>query len=182
MHGVIFSDFIITNEILNDIWQYGYTDTGKYCNERTINYIIKYVTKIDTEHKDYKPDIFCSAGIGRNYIENEFNKQKHAFKGKDTIQTYTLKNGQKIALPKYYKNHLWTDEQRDQLWTDILDKDRTFVRGIEIRNISGMKGYNEYLKVLQQQQIENLQLGYGSTDKIWNEKEYKITFDMLNGK
>ena len=36
--------------------------------EKTINYIIKYVTKVDEDHKNYKSIILTSKGIGSNYI------------------------------------------------------------------------------------------------------------------
>ena len=158
------------------------TYLGDYCNDKTINYINKYVTKIDTDHKGYEPDIFCSSGIGKAYFQNPIIKAKHKFNGKNTIQYYTLSNGQKVNLPIYYRNHLFTQEERDQLWTDCLDKDRTFVRGIELRHISTTNGYNEYIRLLKSQQEENKALGYGDTSKEWQEKEYKVTFDMLNSK
>ena len=70
MHGIIWIDDI------NDIqkyWNYGHTWTGhgeqkiNYVTNRTINYMIKYVTKIDSKHKEYQPKILCSPGIGKNY-------------------------------------------------------------------------------------------------------------------
>lgn len=178
LHGIIFSNDIIDNEKLSRIWKYGKTDIGDYCNDRTINYIVKYVTKIDLDHKQYKADIFCSAGIGSNYFKDDFNKYRHAFRGKDTIQYYTLKNGNKIALPLYYRNHFWTDEERQKLWTDTLDKDETYVRGVRIKNIS-KDGYKNYLDILETQQRDNIALGYGNNGKEWSEKIYKVTLDML---
>lgn len=180
LHGIIFTNFEISNETLAEIWKYGYTFIGDYCNEKTVNYIIKYVTKIDTKNKTYKADIFCSAGLGRCYIDRESSKLHHRYKGKDTVQYYTLKNGTKVALPKYYRNHLFSEQERDQLWTQILDADKTYVRGIEVRNISG-KGYNEYLRLLGAQQEINKQLGYGDSSDEWKEEQYKVTFEMLNG-
>lgn len=179
LHGILFTDFQITNELLQSIWQYGITYTGDYCNERTINYIVKYVTKIDTDHKTYKADIFCSAGLGRCYIDKANSKLHHAFKGKETIQYYTLKNGTRVALPKYYRNLLFTQEERDELWTDLLDRDITYVRGIKVPHIS-KDGYNAYLRLLAEQQIINKQLGYGDNSKEWKEESYKVTLKMLN--
>lgn len=182
LHGLIMLDKTMTNEELENIWQYGHTYTGDYCNEKTINYIIKYVTKIDTDHKGYEADIFCSAGIGKSYTENEQNKFKHRFNGKNTIQYYTLKDGSKIALPTYYRNKFWTQQQRDELWTHLLNSDTTYVRGIRVQNISTPKGYNEYKNILSSQQKINNEIGYGNTAKEWDEKIYKVTFDMLHGK
>lgn len=178
IHGILFLDAPITQEELQNIWQYGNIDIGEYCNERTINYISKYITKIDLDHKGYEADIFASAGIGANYYKNYANKEKHRYKGKDTIQYYTFPNGQKCALPIYYRNHLWTQKQRDELWTYTLDKDNTWVMGIEARKIS-KDGYNNYLRLLKSQQEYNISLGYGDTTKEWKEKHYKVTLNML---
>lgn len=182
LHGIIFSNEPHTNEEFEKIWSYGWTYTGEYCTERTINYIIKYVTKIDPDHKTYEADIFCSAGLGKRYLRNNMILEKHQFAGKDTIQYYTLKNGQKVALPKYYRNKLWTQKERDQLWTNILDEDRTYVRGIRCDNISSEEGYRNYTTLLAEQQKVNKQLGYGSTDIEWKEQIYKVSFKMLNSK
>lgn len=180
LHGLLFTEFPINNDILQNIWKYGQTYTGDYCTIKTINYIVKYVTKIDTDHKGYEADIFCSAGIGACYYKNEFNKQKHKYNGKQTIQYYTLKNGIKVALPKYYRNKLFTQEERDKLWTELLDSDRTYVRGIQLNNISTKEGYQNYIKVLKTQQEDNKNMGYGNASEEWKEKIYKVTFDMLH--
>ena len=182
LHGILFTETPHTNEEIQEIWKYGITYTGTYCTERTINYIVKYVTKVDTDHKGYEADIFCSAGLGRTYFDNEFNKQRHKYRGKDTIQYYTFPNGSKVALPTYYRNHFWTQTERDKLWTYLLDSDRTFVKGQRIDKISTAQGYKKYTKALAAQQEQNTALGYGSTDKEWDEKIYKVTFDMLQGK
>ena len=49
----------------------GYGDRGKewigqYTNEKTINYIMKYITKVDEDHKGFKAVILTSAGIGKS--------------------------------------------------------------------------------------------------------------------
>ena len=54
---------------------YGHIWVGEYCNEKTINYIIKYVTKVDEDHKNYKSIILTSKGIGSNYIKTHAAKQ-----------------------------------------------------------------------------------------------------------
>lgn len=176
LHGIIFPNEHITNEELTDLWKYGKTDTGKYCNAQTVNYIVKYVTKIDQDHKDYKPCIICSAGIGENYVLNEFYKKIHKFKDKDTKETYTLNNGREIALPIYYRNKLWNENERNKLWANRLDKQKRYIRGIEI-DIS--KDDTRYWRILKEQQNDNIKLGYGSTKNEWKKHDYNITFKML---
>ena len=60
IHGIIF-----TNEIedIGNLWKYGYIWIGDYVNEKTINYIVKYCNKLDTQHKGYVPKIMTSATI-----------------------------------------------------------------------------------------------------------------------
>ena len=76
MHGIIWTNK--GSEYINKVWRYGFTwlsndkNVNGYVNERTINYIIKYVTKIDEKHKEYKNIILTSAGIGKGYI-NRFD-------------------------------------------------------------------------------------------------------------
>ena len=72
MHGILFSDK--TKEEISKFWKYGFIDikdkTNKgIVNERTINYITKYITKTDEIHKEYKPIILASAGLGKKYIQ-----------------------------------------------------------------------------------------------------------------
>ena len=38
---------------------------------KTINYIMKYITKVDEDHKGFKAVILTSAGIGKQYTENK---------------------------------------------------------------------------------------------------------------
>lgn len=175
LHGIVFTENELTNDELHELWKYGRTDTGKYCNEKTINYIVKYVNKIDNDHIGYTPQIFCSAGIGANYI-NETTKRLHKYKGTNTKEWYTLPNGNRIALPIYYRNKLWRDHERQELWLNRLDKQKRYIRGIEI-DVS--KNEDTYYNVLKEQQKDNINLGYGSTNKKWKQKDYNITLKML---
>ena len=43
LHGIIFTE---NKDEIEKIWQYGFVYTGKFVNERTINYCVKYSTKI----------------------------------------------------------------------------------------------------------------------------------------
>lgn len=176
LHGIVFPEQPLTNEELTKLWNYGRTDTGKYCNAQTINYIVKYVTKIDKDHKNYKPSIICSAGIGASYTKKPYNIRKHKFNDKKTNELYTLNNGREIALPIYYRNKFWNEKERNKLWANLLDKQKRYIRGIEI-DIS--KGDDRYYSILREQQKDNKILGYGSTEQEWQKEDYNITFKML---
>ena len=63
MHGILFTDK--TKEEIEQIWKYGMIWIGKYVNEKTINYIVKYIYKQDEQHKSYKPKILASIVTGK---------------------------------------------------------------------------------------------------------------------
>ena len=179
IHGILFNETEITNEELQSIWQYGITDTGKYCNQRTINYVVKYIMKIDNDHKFYKAEIFASAGIGKNFV-NENTKNIYKYKPHNSKEFYILPNGTKVNLPIYYRNKFYNEEEREKMWCDRLDKKTIFVRGIEIKNIDTPEGFKIYADTLHDQQLINKSLGYGSDIKEWKFEEYNHTLKMLN--
>ena len=173
LHGIIFTDNI--HEI-ESMWSYGWVYIGNYCNEQTINYIIKYVTKIDTVHPDFKGKILCSPGIGRTYIQD--NKAlNNIYKEKDTNDNYVTKNGKKLPLPIYYKNKLYTEKERNQLWSNKLDQEKRYVLGVEI-DTSTPKGMEKYYKLLHSARIKNAKLGYKSID--WNKTTYEDFRKIIN--
>lgn len=177
LHGIIFKK--IEKEELNKLWSYGMADNGKYCTEKTINYIVKYVTKIDEKHKDFKPQIFCSAGLGKEYLTstnatlNKFNPNG------ETFEAYQLPDGSKRGLPIYYRNKLYSDSEREQLWLKRLDKKERYVLGQQI-DISTARGEASYWRVLSSAQLYNTRMGYGDDSKMWKKKEYNVTLKMLN--
>lgn len=113
MHGIIFTDKTITEKELAKWWAYGRIDIGRECSERTINYITKYITKLDPKHKGYLSVILTSPGIGKNYIEK--HRATHVFRDEKTITTYRHPTGAMVSLPCYYKRKLWSDEEREEL-------------------------------------------------------------------
>ena len=80
IHAVIWTDN--KDEIVRN-WKYGHTYIGHSINESVINYIIKYCSKTDILHKDYKPKILCSKGIGKTYL-NKNNLKFNRYKNEDT--------------------------------------------------------------------------------------------------
>lgn len=173
LHGLIFTDYI---KDIPEIWKYGYVFIGDYVNNKTINYITKYVSKIDFQHKYYQPKILCSKGIGRNFTNSELAKN-NKFKKEETREFYTFKNGTKSNLPVYYRNKLYNDDQREILWINLLDKKQRFVFGNKI-DIS--KGIDQYTKYLQYYQKLNTRLGFGDDKKDWDKLEYENNLRDIN--
>ena len=174
MHGIVW-----TNKPIQEIkekWSYGYVYPNStyevqenFVNEKTVNYITKYISKQDLKHKEYKPIVLTSSGIGKNYT-NRLDAQKNKYKPLETNATYKTNTGHKMALPIYYRNKIYTDEERELLWIEMLNKNKRYICGEEI-DIS--KGEEDYYKTLKHWRKKNTQLGYGTKTVNWSRKKYE---------
>jgi len=176
MHGIIWTN---TPQDIRPIWKYGFVWDGdkvfnkriNYVSSRTVNYIIKYVSKIDKEHPYYKTKVLTSKGIGANYVEKQKGQwNRNQYNGIDTKETYRTTTGHEIALPVYWRNKIYTEEEREKLWLQKLDKQERWICGEKI-DIS--INDEEYNKTLQYYRKKNTQLGYGSNYKEWNQIDYE---------
>lgn len=175
LHGILFTK--ADKETISNLWGYGFTYIGDYCNQRTINYVVKYVTKPDLDHKEYNPVILCSPGIGKKYLDS-YNSQTNKYKGTKTNETYRLPNGAKIGLPVYYRNNIYNDNEREKLWLQKLDKQERWVCGIKI-DVSNSAGERRYYAILKTMQEKNQQLGYGDDSKNWKREDYNYSWKQL---
>jgi hypothetical protein len=188
IHGIIW-----TNEPLKEvekIWSYGYMWKGKekqsgkienYVNAKTVNYIIKYITKKDERNTTYKSIILTTAGIGNNYTTT-YNAKKNKYNAQQTNETYKTTTGHKIAIPIYWRNKIYTEQEREKLWLQKLDKQEKYVLGNKI-DISTEQGEKDYYTSLKTAQKVNAKLGYGNGQKTWEQKQYEQTRrNLLNEK
>lgn len=166
MHGIVW-----TNEVedVKKIWKYGKVYIGEYCTEQTVNYIVKYVNKVDEKHKEYTSKIYTSKGIGKNYIDRE-DSRRNKYKKGETKETYKTRHGTELALPIYYRNKIYSEEEKEKLWIEKLDKEKRYVCGVEV-DVS--KGLEEYYKVLKRKREANKRLGYGNDEINWEQKKYE---------
>lgn len=162
LHGIVWTDETV--ETIRNIWQYGYiwpreNWKGTYVNAKTVNYIIKYLTKQDEKHRNYKGRILTSAGIGRGYVQNPKGQwTKNKYNGDNTNETYRTDTGHKIGMPVYWRNKIYNDEEREKLWLQKLDKQERWILGNRV-DIS--QNDNEYIKGLEYARQRNKELGYG---------------------
>ena len=84
--------------------------------------------KTDLDHPKFKGKVLCSAGIGKGY-EKTTNAKNNKFKGKDTNETYRLPNGAKINLPIYYRNKIYSEEEREALFISKVEKGIVWICG-----------------------------------------------------
>ena len=184
IHGIVWCDDL--NEVEKH-WQYGIVWKGKekqngtlenYVNERTVNYIVKYLTKIDEKHKAYKSIVLTSPGIGANYTESG-NHYTNKFKGNETSETYRTNTGHKIALPIYWRNKIYTEEEREKLWIQKLEKEERWVCG---ERISVKNNDKDYMELVKYHRIRTAYLGYHEPEFIWKQSAYEeARRNMLNG-
>jgi len=166
MHGIVWTDEV---KDIKEIWKYGNIWIGEYVSAKTINYIVKYVNKVDESHKTYNSKIFTSQGIGSEYV-NRRDSKRNKYKKEKTIETYKTREGIELALPVYYRNKIYNEEQREALWLEKLDKEERYVCGVKV-DIS--QGEEEYYKLLEMMRQKNKRLGYGDDAKNWELKRYE---------
>lgn len=131
-------------EELKSLWQYGNVWIDAVRPE-TANYIVKYITKLPSEYvKDpydpdmvakFKPRVFCSAGLGKQYTQDPkmLNFHHQTLKGIWYINDPT-KKGVKWPMPKYYVQKIFTEDFRKSLAYDRWINPppfRKYLNGIE---------------------------------------------------
>lgn len=172
IHGIIYIDKSYEIEIF---WKYGWVYVGEYVNNETINYIVKYITKIDLDNKGFNGKILTSAGIGKHYLKT-YNAKRNKYNGDKTLDEYRMDNGIKQQLPKYYRNNLYNDDEREKLWIDKLDKNERYVLGTKIENFSN--NFEKYVKLVKIARKTNIELGYGQpierNEKLYNKRVREI--------
>lgn len=166
IHGIIFTE---NKKEIERIWKYGFVYLGEYVSEKTINYIVKYVNKTDQKHKEYNSKILTSPGIGKNYLER-IDSTKNIYNNEKTIETYTNRQGLKMNLPTYYRNKIYTEEEREKLWIMKLDKEERWVCG---ERVSVKEEENTYIQLREYYRTINKQLGYGDDEINWDRKRYE---------
>ncbi|AXH73779.1 MAG: replication initiator protein [Microviridae sp.] len=171
LHGIIYSKNV---EMIKRKWGYGYVWAGyegkeTYVNETTIAYVVKYMTKTDEKHPNYKAIILTSPGIGNKYTERHDYKN-NAYKPGETKEYYRNAKGTKLALPIYYRNKRYTEEEREKLWIEKLDKGERYVLG---NKVDVKQGEEKYIRAVEEARKTNKELGYGGEEEEWDKVEYE---------
>ena len=68
-------------------------------------------------------------------------RYKNKYQDDKTDETYRLPNGAKSALPIYYRNKIYTDEEKEKLWLNKLDKQERYINGTKISVKNGEELY-----------------------------------------
>lgn len=156
-------------------WKYGIIFVGDFVNQMSVNYMVKYMEKIDNDHKGFIGQVLASPGIGRKWVEKA--KTDYKYRPKQTLDFYRLPNGSKIKLPKYWKNKFLNEEERELVWREFMDREKISIRG---NNYDQKTVTNKTLSnITTKAQQVNTELGYGTDSHEWRKKNWNITKSML---
>lgn len=171
LHGLLWTDESM--DVIQERWGYGNVILGDgkkhYVNEETIGYIVKYISKVDEKHKEYNSKIYTSKGIGANYMQRKDFERNKYIEG-ETIETYKTRQGLELGLPIYYRNKLYSEDEREKLWIEKLDKEERWVDGVRV-DISD--GEEEYYELLEMKRAKNSRLGFGDDSVDWDLRKYE---------
>ncbi len=165
LHGLIWGD--AGGILTQDLWQYGFVYIGQFVNERTTNYITKYITKKDKKHEGFTPIILCTPGIGEGYLRRSDSELNRFREGK-TTETYRLRNGIKLNLPIYYRNKLYSDEEREKLFLEKIKKGIVWINGRKCN----IRDHKTYMAILKEEQQRCRQL-HGDNPIEWEVEKYE---------
>ena len=102
--------------------------------------------KVDAKHPEFKQIVLSSKGIGSGYMDRlEYLWQKQNYKNIN-VATYTFRNGTKMAMPKYYKNKIFTEKEREKMWINNLNRGLLWIYGEKVeaddwKTIDNLRGY-----------------------------------------
>lgn len=110
-HAIIFNT---DANLITQSWPHGFVHIGSVTGA-SIAYTLKYMhkpKKVFAENDDRLPEFqLQSQGLGENYITPQIVK----YHQNDLSRLYcTMSGGQKTAMPRYYRNKIYTDLQRKQ--------------------------------------------------------------------
>lgn len=122
-HGIILLDG--TREFSCDSWDKGHITIGRV-SEASVGYTLKYVCKpgkVPLHARDDRQPEFSlmSKKLGSNYLSEKMVRWHHS----DMSQRYylPLMDGKKAALPRYYKDKLYTSPQKKYIAVQINKRD-----------------------------------------------------------
>lgn len=131
LHGIFFGQK--SAELIKKHWKYGFVFIGGYCNSKSVNYMTKYMLKVDIKHPEFKQIVLASPGIGAGYMDRlDYLWQKQNYK-KIEVATYTFRNGTKMAMPKYYKNKIFSEREKEVMWINNLNRGLLWIYGEKVK-------------------------------------------------
>lgn len=137
--------FNAREEDVRDAWQFGEVDCGTVTGN-SIAYTTAYINKgkVVPEHKrDDREKEFSlmSKGLGLNYI----TAKTELYHAQDPTRMYVVESGNtKVAMPRYYRDRLYTEDQVKQFTKEVkykIDEHEQEKMADFVRRTGSLKGY-----------------------------------------
>ena len=136
-------------ETIQKAWTIGNIHFGQV-TEASVGYSLKYITKGVTVPKhardDREPEFqLMSKGIGKNYLTPQMEK----WHKKDLTNRFyiNLKDGKKIAMPRYYKDKLYTKLQKQIIGKSMADKDTEEWQKMDLSTIEKKVNNDDLIRI-----------------------------------
>lgn len=122
-HAIIFN---CTVGLVSPAWKMGHVHYGTV-TRASVGYTLKYMSKprqIPKHRNDDRIPEFSlmSKRLGAKYMTDEMIKWHHA--DLENRMYINIEDGKKIAMPRYFKQKIYTDEQREQAGHATLQRMR----------------------------------------------------------
>lgn len=137
-HAIIFG--VSDIDRFSDAWQLGNVYVGKVSGD-SVAYTCKYMDKerkIPLHSRDDRIKEFSlmSHGLGENYLTDAMV----AYHKSDLSRNYvTTKTGYRVALPKYYRDKIFSDDEKFRQ-RKLIERDKLDKRNIKILKIEALYG------------------------------------------
>lgn len=96
---------------LKSLWNRGIIWVGYVDGSRTVNYVVKYITKGDNSG-NLQPRVLTSQGIGLSYITDITRRYHH---NQHSLMNYIRLNGMIYPLPRFYQTKIFSKEELLQI-------------------------------------------------------------------
>ena len=126
------------------------------------------------------PKIMCSAGIGKKWTEG-MGAERAKYVPHGTLEEYRGVDGIIRGLPIYYRNIIYTEEEREKLWIEKLNKGERWIGGtcIKRKNYNSDEDFeNQCVKVLEERRREARRRGNEEVKEFDKEKYRKQLFGL----
>lgn len=127
-HSIMFNLEPVLRTKLVDIWQKGMVDVGDV-TPASIHYVTKYVINKYEDFGSREPPFALMSrkpAIGRNYLDT------HTKWHRDGLKDYTNVNGHKGRLPRYYRDKIFTQLERERMaYESVIKSDEDYWKEVE---------------------------------------------------
>lgn len=165
-------------DVLSAVWKYGFVWCG-YFTAASAAYITKYMLKLDSKNgsesvnlriSSYKSRVFCSAGIGRVWIDKYVDYVRNKYFSYGIEPNFLHINGFAYCLPRYYLYRSTTLEERRarnfehslfSVFDDSIYKQFSYRFGKKVYS-----SYADYFVAVRNYSSELHRLGYDSVIRL----------------